>query len=60
MRNIMKKKLKIKIIKKGAVVVARFPVIDEKNSEKLTNRKMSSNVSEWVKEFQERRDEESI
>ncbi len=55
----MNKKQKIKVIKKRDAIIAQTSLIKEKISEKMTNRDMSSTVSEWVKEFQQRRYEEA-
>jgi hypothetical protein len=57
----MNKKQKIKIIKKSDPEITQTPPIeDEKRPEKNTSRKISSTVSEWIKEFQQRRYEESM
>lgn len=56
----MNKKQKIKIIKKSEAIIAQTSQIEKKVSEKTINRKMSSTASEWVKDFQKRRYEETI
>ena len=52
-------KLKIKVIKKNALINYNVPVAAEKKSPKKTERQIATNVSGWVSEFQLRRREES-
>lgn len=54
----MKKKLKIKVIKKNLIKTQEIPTLKEKDSNKDLQRKMTSTVSDWIDEFQERRAEE--
>jgi hypothetical protein len=52
-------KLKIKVIKKNALINYNMPVALEKKSPQRTERQIATNVSGWVSEFQLRRREES-
>lgn len=55
----MKNKAKIKVIKKGNKAVApKPPPVAEKSKEK-TDREMSSTVSDWVREFQARQQDQT-
>jgi hypothetical protein len=50
-------KLKIKVIKKNALVNYNMPVVIEKKSKQKAERQMAANVSGWVTEFRHRREE---
>jgi hypothetical protein len=56
----MKKNLKIKVIKKNTLTITQTPLSEEKSLEKMTNRRMSSTISDWINEFQQRRYEETM
>lgn len=55
----MSTKAKIKVIKKGAKMVAPETVEIEKKSTKEAAREMVGTVSNWVSDFQQRRREET-
>lgn len=55
----MTTKAKIKVIKKKDVKAAQAPVNNERKAKKETARKMVSNVSNWVNDFQKRKREET-
>ena len=52
-------KLKIKVIKKNALINYNLPFVIEKKSKQKTERQIATNVSGWVNEFRHRRREES-
>ena len=52
-------KLKIKVIKKNALINYNMPVVTEKKSKQREERQIATNISGWVNEFQHRRHEES-
>jgi hypothetical protein len=56
----MKKNPKIKVIKKNKLIISNTPLSEEKSSEKMTNRRMSSTVSDWINEYQQRRYKENM
>lgn len=51
-------KLKIKVIKKNALINYNMPVVSEKKLKQTAMREMAANVSGWVTDFQQRRREE--
>lgn len=55
----MDKKLKIKVIKKGESKIVEPPKIDEKEAENDKTVEMTSTISGWINEFQQRRLEET-
>jgi hypothetical protein len=52
-------KLKIKVIKKNALINYNMPVAAEKKSTRKAERQIATNVSGWINEFQHRRRKES-
>jgi len=54
----MNKSVKIKVIKKGESKNIETPVITEEVSEKDNTDELTSTVSGWINEFQQRRHEE--
>jgi hypothetical protein len=52
-------KLKIKVIKKNALINYNLPVVIEKKSKQKADRQVATNVSGWINEFRHRRREES-
>lgn len=54
----MNRNAKIKVIKKNEVVIAKLPIVTEKNLQDSATREQASTVSDWVNEFQTRRCEE--
>ncbi len=54
----MKNKIKIKVIKKGELKITEAPEIIEKEQEQENTSNLSSTVSGWINEFQDRRREE--
>jgi hypothetical protein len=54
----MDKRVKIKVIKKGEAKNVEAPVITEKAPEKDNTIELTSTVSGWINEFQQRRHEE--
>lgn len=52
-------KLKIKVIKKNALINFNSPTISEKKQKRNTERQIMSNVSGWINEFQNRQRQES-
>lgn len=55
----MKSKVKIKVIKKGTEAPKAAPPNKERYAEKRESRDMVATVSEWVRELQIRKREES-
>lgn len=55
----MSAKAKIKIIKKGEFKTVEKPVIVEKVKKQAAAREMVSTVSDWVSDFQKRKQEET-
>ena len=55
----MTQKAKIKVIKKKEVKAVKKAVKSEAKAKKETARKMVSNVSSWVNDFQKRKREET-
>lgn len=55
----MSVKAKIKIIKKGEVKTVEKPVIVEKVKKQVAAREMVSTVSDWVSDFQKRKQVET-
>ena len=55
----MTQKAKIKVIKKKEVKAVKHSVKSDTNVKKETARKMVSNVSNWVNDFQKRKREET-
>jgi hypothetical protein len=54
----MNSRVKIKVIKKGAVKIIETPVVTEENQAPDTSQ-LTSTVSTWINEFQQRRREET-
>ena len=55
----MNTRTKIKIIKKGAVKVIETPVDTNETQEPDDAAKLSTTVSDWISEFQDRRRQET-
>lgn len=55
----MTTKAKIKIVKKKDISVVEITEINESKEKKETARKMVSNVSSWVNDFQKRKCDET-
>lgn len=53
-------KLKIKVIKKTALVNNKVSVVTERKLKQRTERQIATNVSGWINDFQHRRREESL
>ena len=51
--------LKIKVIKKNAIINYQMPVVSEKKPKQNTEREIAANVSGWINEFQQRRREDA-
>jgi hypothetical protein len=51
--------LKIKVIKKNALLNYQMPVVSEKKPKQNTEREIAANVSGWINEFQQRRREDA-
>lgn len=58
LKKMNKKNIKIKVIKKNLIKAREIKTGKKKDSKKDLQRKMVSNVSDWVDEFQKRRAEE--
>ena len=56
--EIMKNRVKIRVIKKNAVRIYKTPVLEVKNLKQQAVREMAATVSDWVGEFQQRRRKE--
>jgi len=54
----MNNRVKIKVIKKGEVKISEAPEITESEPEQDNSSNLSSTVSGWINEFQNRRREE--
>lgn len=54
----MNKSVKIKVIKKGESKIIETPEIAEESPEKDNTNELTSTVSGWINEFQQRRHEE--
>jgi hypothetical protein len=54
----MKSRVKIKVIKKNAVRIYKTPVLEVKNLKQQAVREMAATVSDWIGEFQQRRRKE--
>ncbi len=54
----MNRNSKIKVIKKNEVIIAKPPIMTEKNLQDSATREQASTVSDWINEFQTRRCEE--
>ncbi len=48
-------RLKIKVIKKNTLINYNLPAVSEKKLKQSAERKMATNVSGWINEFQHRR-----
>lgn len=55
----MDKRIKIRVIKKGEAKNSEMPVMTEEAPEKDNTIELSSTVSGWINEFQQRRHQET-